>query len=179
MRPALLACLLLCPCPLALAQQPSLTADTIMARVAANQDTTEAARSHYVYVQHAHILSRKGKTIRCEETTDTRITPTDHGSQQQLLKLDGRLLVKDKYVTYNQLPLTKAGTHDTTGADHDDADTAAKAEDNDDSMDQDLVENMRQNLTNGKSKDGISANLFPLASKEQADYNFKLLGRAP
>jgi hypothetical protein len=38
---------------------------------------------------------------------------------------------------------------------------------------------MRQNLTSGHSKDGISANLFPLTSKEQAIYKFTLLGRGP
>ena len=63
---------LLLALPLA-AQQP--TAQDIMAHVATNQDTTEAARLHYVYIQHAHVRSLKGHTVRCEETTDTRITP--------------------------------------------------------------------------------------------------------
>jgi hypothetical protein len=162
----------------AFAQQPPLTAAEIMARVAANQDASEAARAHFVYVQHARILSRKGKTIRCEETTDTRITPTDKGSQQQLLKLQGRLLQKGKYLTYTELPETRAGTHDTAGTDHDDLHIAVNDTD-DDPMDRDLVENMRKNLTASHSKDGISANLFPLTTKAQPDYDFHLLGRAP
>ena len=36
---------------------------------------------------------------------------------------------------------------------------------------------MRNGLTNGHSKDGIGAGLFPLTSKSRADYNFHLLGR--
>jgi hypothetical protein len=166
MRPPLLACLLALSCITASAQQ---TADAIMARVAANQDASQSNRSHYVYVQHAAIASRKGKTVRCEETTDTRITPTGDTSSQQLLKLDGRLLKKGAYLTYTTLPKQ---------LDDNDHDDNINIDDNG-LMDQDLVENMRHNLTARHSKDGISPNLFPLTSKEQADYNFRLLGRAP
>lgn len=95
----LLCCVLALSLLSASAQQPALTADQIMARVAANQDRSEAVRAHYVYVQHAHIVSRKGNTIRCEETTDTRITPTPTDSSQQLLTLQGRLLHKGSYIT--------------------------------------------------------------------------------
>jgi len=169
----------------ALAQQP-LTADAIMAQVAANQDKSETARSHYLYTQHAHIASRKGKTIHCEETTDTRITPTPTGSDQQLLKLDGRLLQKGKYITYNQLPPPEKpkakpadpkpdGPAPKTDSDDDDINISTS----DDAMDRDLVENFRKNLTATHSKDGINANLFPLTSKEQASYKFTLLGREP
>jgi len=172
MRPTLLACALALA-PLAVSAQQPLTADAIMSRVAANQDQSQADRAHYVYVQHSHIASRKGKTIRCEEITDSRITPTVDGSHQQLLKLDGRLLHKGKIVTYSTL------RKDSPKTDHDE-DLHITVQDNDNTpMDQDLVENLRNNLTNGKSKDGISPNLFPLTSKEQSRYTFRLLGRAP
>ena len=46
-----------------------------MNRVAVNQDTAEAERAHYVYVQHAKMTSRRGKTVMCEEITDYRFTP--------------------------------------------------------------------------------------------------------
>jgi hypothetical protein len=161
----------------ACAQQPQLpspTADAIMARVAANQDQSEAERAHYLYVQHAHVTSRKGKQVRCDEITDTRITPTPTGSHQQLLKLDGHLLVKHQLVAYTHLPDAK-----DVGASniHADEDEKGLTIDDDDTMDRDLVENMRDNLTNSKSKDGIGAGLFPLTSKIQADYSFHLLGR--
>ena len=161
---------LLLALPLA-AQQP--TAQDIMVRVATNQDTTEAARLHYVYIQHAHVRSLKGHTVRCEETTDTRITPTATGSDQQLLKLDGRLLHKGQYITYTHLPTTAE-----TGRPSPDADDVTVNLD-DDETDRDIVEHMRHNLTNDKSKDGISGRLFPLTSKSQAGYDFQLLGRTP
>jgi hypothetical protein len=158
------------------AQQPALTAGQIMARVAANQDRSEAERAHYVYVQHARVLSRKGSTIRCEELTDTRVTPTPSGSHQQLLTLQGRLLVKGSYVTYDHLSDPKHAKDKP----EDDSKASLKQIDQDENTDLNLVENMRSNLLGdkpGHSKDGINANLFPLTSKQQADYAFTLLGR--
>ena len=155
------------------AQQPALTAGQIMARVAANQDRSEAERAHFVYVQHARVISRKGSTIRCEELTDTRITPTPTGSSQQLLTIQGRLLHKGNYITYNHLLDRKPTPED---------DANLKQVDADDNTDLDLVENIRDNLLGdkpGHSKDGINANLFPLTSKQQAGYIFTLLGREP
>ena len=158
MRSILIALTLITP---ALAQQP--TAADIMAHVAINQDRAEADRARYIYVQHARMASRKGKTVMCEEITDYRVTPSGTGSDRQLLKLDGRLLQKHQYVTYTTLSPKK--------------DPVSDHEDNLDGMDRDLVENMRSNLTSDKSKDGIGAHLFPLTSKSQLDYEFHLLGR--
>jgi hypothetical protein len=46
-----------------------LTADAIMARLAANQDRSETLRKQYVYRQHIHILTHKAKgRIQREET---------------------------------------------------------------------------------------------------------------
>lgn len=154
------------------AQQPTPDAATIMARVAANQDRTVAERAHFVYLQHARVASRKGKTVRCEEITDARVTPSADGSHQELLKLDGRLLVKGKYIVYTHLPAEKPGAP-TVKSNHDDLTINI----GDDTDDRDLVENMRANLTDRKSKDGFSEGLFPLTSKKQADYEFHLLGR--
>jgi len=158
MRSIIIAITLITP---ALAQQP--TAADIMARVAINQDRSEAERARYIYIQHARTASRKGKTIMCEEITDYRVTPSESGSERQLIKLDGRLLQKHQYITYNTLSPKKEPV-----SDH---------EDSLDGMDRDLVENMRSNLTSDKSKDGIGAHLFPLTSKSQLDYEFHLLGR--
>jgi hypothetical protein len=152
----LLAALLAVPFA-ALAQTPEpLTAAEIMARVAANQDRAEVERAHYVYVQHARVSSRKGKTIQCEEITDMRVAPQPDSSQRALIALDGKLLVKKQYTHYSELP---------------------KKKDDEDVMDRDLVENLRKNLTDEKSKDGLHAGLFPLTTKAQPNYLFELKGR--
>jgi hypothetical protein len=146
------------------------TAESIMALVAANQDRAEANRLHYLYLQHAHVVSRKGKTIMCEEVTDSRVAPSSSGSNQELLKLDGRVLQKRKYVTYTS-PLAKH--NGKTQKEADDDSISIDSQD----TDRELVESMRSNLTNDKSKDGIGAHLFPLTSKGQSDYLFHLVGR--
>lgn len=156
----------------AAAQQPD--AKTIMARVAANQDQSEAERAHYVYLQHARTASRKGKTVRCEEITEVRVVPTESGSHQQLLKLQGRLLGKHgQYQTYDHLAPDKDNPHSDLEAGQQDLSITV----GDDNMDRDLVEHMRNNFTNDRSKDGIAAGLFPLTSKVQAQYQYRLVGR--
>ena len=172
-----------------------------MARVAANQDASEAERTHYVYVQHARMSSRKGKTIQCEEITDYRFTPSTGETHEQLVKLDGRMLKNKKYVSYDKLlpddeDKPKNGEGDQkkqkeanaaeSSADKDQKTGAAKDKkkdkdpafdpNSDETIDRDLVENMRKNLIHDKSKDGINARLFPLTSKNQADYTFRMVG---
>jgi hypothetical protein len=163
--------------PLAAAsQQPAtpLTADAIMSRVAAHQDSAEADRLHYVYIQHARVTSHKGKTMMCEETTDSRVTPGEKGSHQQLLKLNGRSLQKGGYVTYTDL--LKSPKDGDPSADHD-----LNISIGGDDSDRKLVEDMRNNFTNDNSgdgsKDGFLAGFFPLTTKSLKDENFKLLGR--
>jgi len=146
------------------------TAAEIMARVAANQDKAEVDRAHYVYVQHAKMTSRRGKTVMCEETTDYRMTPAPDGSHEELLKLDGRVLTKHDYVVYHSLLPDK---HTDEKGDHDSVSVTIGDED----TDRDMVEHMRKNLIHDQSKDGLNAHLFPLTSKSQIDYVFDLTGR--
>lgn len=58
------------------AQQPSLTADQIMARFAANQDRSEAQRAHYIYVQHARVLSRSASASCSAPTSPASASPS-------------------------------------------------------------------------------------------------------
>jgi len=147
------------------------TAESIMAQVAAHQDMSEAARSHYVYVQHSKVTSRRGRTVMCEEFTDYRVTPAGDKSHEELLSVNGRLLVKHKYVPYtNLLP-----DDDRTKAENDKDSVSITI--GGDSADRNMVEHMRKNLLEDESKDGINAKLFPLTSKAQADYEFHLEGR--
>jgi hypothetical protein len=115
------------------AQAPNLgtvpTAQQIMARVAANQDQAEAERAHYVYVQHAKMASRKGQTVLCQELTDYRITPSSDGSHDELLKVDGRLRVKGKYVSYNALEPNDDDKKDNDSKDSKEKDAKVKDKD--------------------------------------------------
>lgn len=158
------------------------SAQSIMTLVGGNQDRAEAQRAHYVYVQHAKMVSRRGGKVMCEEITDYRMTPSSDGSTEQLLQLDGRQLTKHEYIAYHALPpeptdpKVQPATKDGEKKEDDHPDTI-RVSVSDDSIDRDIVENIRWNLIHDKSKDGISAHLFPLTTKDQADYTFRMVGR--
>ncbi|MFN2976624.1 hypothetical protein [Terriglobus aquaticus] len=147
------------------AQTPDIT--SIMARVAANADRAEAERVRYTYVQHADVASRRGHKVLCREVTDSRVTPTAQGSGQQLLTLDGRVWLKNRYVPYTRPLSGKLQPGESR-------EVELK---NDENTDVDLVEHLRDNLTNTKAKDGFQAGLFPLTSKAQTSYDYRLLKR--
>jgi hypothetical protein len=132
-----------------------LTADAIMARVAANQDRSEALRKQYVYRQHIHIISHKsnGRLLR-EETAGYDVVPTPDGTQKQLKLITGRYWNKGKYETFQGEPIPNSG-----------------------SLDANLVKDFRDDLSNDKTKDGLAKDLFPLSTEEQKEYEFKLLGQ--
>jgi hypothetical protein len=146
-----------------------LTAEAIMARVAANQDSAESARTNYIYVQYARVISRKGSKVMCEEVTDSRVTPSDKASHQEILTLNGRYLHQGKYVAYSTPMAVKR-----------DAATNVSREDSirhPDDLDIDIVESMRSSLTKTGTKDGLASNLFPLTTSSQKDKTFILVGR--
>jgi hypothetical protein len=134
----------------------SLTATDIMARVAANQDRSQAARKEYVYKQHIHIVSHKhnGRLAR-EETADFDMIPTPDGTQKKLTQLTGRYSKGGRYLSFSGEPVP-----------------------DENSLDGDLIKDFRDDLSNDKSKDGLGKDLFPLTSEEQRNYAFELLGRA-
>lgn len=161
-----------------------------MARVAANQDKSDEARSHYIYLQHARMTSRKGSKVMCEEATDYRATPSGSESHFDLLKLDGRLWWKGRYMRYDRLEPDeeeqqksqsdagkKTEDKDANGKTAGDEKEETDVQLSDSGMDRDLVENLRKNLLYSKSKDGIDTRLFPLTSKAQSEYIFRLAGR--
>lgn len=133
----------------------ALTAQAIMARVAANQDRREALRKQYVYKQQIHILTQKsgGKLIR-EETADYNVVPTPYGTKKKLTVLTGRYWHKGKYEQFTGEPRP-----------------------DEDSFDGDLINDLRDDLSDDSAKDGLARRWFPLTSEEQKDYDFKLLGQ--
>jgi hypothetical protein len=173
------------------ASQDLPSAESVMARVATNQDAAEAERAHYIYVQHAKMTSLRGKTIMCEEITDYRFTPSSDGYKDDLLKVDGRYLKNHKYLTYTALLPRNEDKPKDAAQQKDNDESGDKLEHNkdkadvkdpafdpnsDETLDRDLVENIRYGLIHDKSKDGISAHLFPLTSKEQGNYTFRMIG---
>ena len=191
LRPATVCALLIGSCAALCSDNPPQqlpSADSVMSRVALSQDSAEAERAHYVYVQHAKMASRRGKTVMCEEITDYRFTPSAGDTHGQLLKVDGRFLRDNKYITYTGLLPRDEDKPKDAGKDE----SAKKREkkkdkkkdkdptfdpNSEETIDRDIVENIRWNLIHDKSKDGINAHLFPLTSKEQANYAFRMIGR--
>ena len=86
------------------------------------------------------------------EVADYLVVPGAEAATKKLTALTGKYRQKDKYIDYSgeQAP------------DHDSLD--------------DLVSDLRTDLVNQRrTKDRIATNLFPLASKEQEKYVFKVL----
>lgn len=138
----------------AAASAQQLTADEIMARVAANQDETIELRAHYVYKQHTHTSSLKsnGKLMR-EETDDYEVFPSAKGEDRKLVTISGRYWHRGKYMTFNSEPIPEAG-----------------------SMDASLTHDWMDNQDQQSTRDGVDSDLFPLTSKRQKDYRFELIG---
>lgn len=182
--------------------QPAIkppSAAEIMSSVAANQDQSQAERAHYVYVQHTKMASRRGKIVMCDEITDYRVTPSDKGSHEELLKLDGRQWMHHQYHRYNALLDEKNksdqkdnseknkssdNSEDKSGGEverdrsgSEDTHDAISITIGGDSVDRQIVENMRQNLLHDDSKDGVTSHLFPLTTDDQKDYAFQMIGR--
>ncbi len=166
-------------------QTELLKADDIMARVAANQDHSEALRKEYVYKQRIRIATHSKSRIVREETADYDVVPLPDGTQKQLKLLTGRYWNKGKYVDFQSKSVPEAGNANgerfpELWNQHADLiqnlrhyEPAPETT----STDADLIHNLRNYLSNDKSKDGFARDLFPLTSEEQKDYEFKLLGQ--
>jgi hypothetical protein len=138
------------------APEESLTADSIMARLAENQDRAEHLRTAFVY--HQNVLVRihraNGKLAR-EEYSEYTVTPTPKGTNKE------RVLFRGKYVEHG-----KSIDFDTPGFEHKGID-----------IDANLGESLTESVANDrKSRDGIEHDLFPLTSRQQEKYNFRLEG---
>lgn len=152
-----LAFLFLCLAGAVASGQTTLTADQIMARVAANQDQAVKLRREYIYQQHVHVISRltNGKLMR-EETDDYDVVPTPEGTKKELKARSGKYWAKGKYVDI----------------------TVDSAGDGNGDLTDDLSTDLAKEMTNEKSKDGLARHLFPLTSEEQKQYVFRMIGDA-
>jgi hypothetical protein len=133
----------------------TLSAEEIMARVAANQDRSEQVREQYVYRQQIHVALKRtnGKLMR-EEATDYRVVPQAGKTERKLEKITGEYWKKGKYEQFSGEPIPDA-----------------------DHLDAELVKDLREDLIEPKSKDGIGQNLVPFSSEKISKHIFKLEGR--
>ena len=132
------------------------TAESIMARVAENQDRAEAARAAFVY--HQSVLVRMNHTngkLAAEQYSEFTVTPTEHGIQKVRTLFLGKQTKHGKVVEFATPEELK----------------------NHVLIDGNVSVELGDGLANDKaSKDGISRELFPLTAKEQRKYVFRLEG---
>ena len=136
-------------------EQPQ-SAETVMARVAQNQDRAQEMRSTVVYNQELLIRFKRGDGKICrEEIRNFSVAPTAKGTQKTLTRFQGKYLKNGKLVAYTE-----------PGFQYKDLD-----------LDGDLMSGFADGLANREgSRDGIAADLFPLVSEEQRKYVFTLKG---
>lgn len=146
------------------ARTPPPSAAAIMARVAANQDRSNQLRADYIYHQRIHVTSRKtnGK-LMCEETAEYLVVPSAKGTNRELKHVTGRYWHKGRYLNFDHRPRggnegIQTGPGNAT-------------------VDCQVADQLGNNLTGEKSKDGIEQDLFPLTTAKQGKYQFQLIGR--
>ena len=135
----------------------SVTAEEIMARVAANQDRAQERRKAYTHNQVIRArLFRGSNKLQREETRWYAVTPTAQGVKRELTKFMGRIRWKKKLVEYHQ-PDYRTGSLDIDGG---------------------LAESFSESIADdSKSKDGIGQSWFPLTKSEQRKYELHLEGQ--
>lgn len=144
-------------CLLFAAQAAPPDAGAIMARLAENQDRAQEMRAAFVYHQDVLVrINRSNGKLAREEYSEFTVTPTARGTTKE------RTLFRGKYKDGR-----KEVAFDTPGFEHRSVD-----------IDAGLAKEMEESLTNDrKSRDGIEHDLFPLTSRQQRKYVFKLEGR--
>lgn len=127
-----------------------------MAKVAANQEKAQSARSQFVYKQDVHTrLLRTNNKLAREEKREYAVVPTSNGTHKELVKFSGKYEAKGKLIEYDHPDFQYKDTD----------------------IDGDLVSDLTDDLVNDKqSRDGVTMDLFPLTREKQADYSFHLEG---
>ena len=148
--------MILAPLLLFFAPPQAETAESIMARVAENQDRAEQMRASFVYHQNVLVRMQRfnGKLAR-EESSEFTVAPTATGVSKTRTYFLGKYVAHGKTISYDQ------PGHEYKNID----------------IDGQVAHELANNLTDdSKSKDGIAHDLFPLTAKEQKKYDFRLEG---
>ena len=130
--------------------------DSIMEKVALNQDRALELRSAFVYQQILLIRFKRpnGRTCR-EEVREFTVTPSARGTQKKLTRFAGKYLKDQNLVTYTE-PGYQYREFDLDGS---------------------LITDFADDFANDQeAKDSIGTDLFPLTTREQKKYVFTLKG---
>ncbi len=137
------------------AQSPEAV-ESIMVKVARNQDRALEMRSAFVYHQELLIRFKRSDGITCrEETREFTVTPTPKGSEKNLTRFQGGYLKDKTYIAYTQ-PRYHYKELDLDG---------------------ELITDFAKDFTDDQAaRDGLASDLFPLTRTEQEKYRFTLKG---
>ena len=132
------------------------SAESIMQKVAANQDRAVQARSGFLYHQSVLVRLKRGNgQLAREESSEYDVSPTPTGTKKERTAFLGKTMEHGKVVEYST-PGQERMTIDIDGS---------------------LIADLPDDLTNDKrARDGMDRSLFPLTAQEQAKYVFRLEG---
>ena len=87
------------------------TAESIMAKVAENQDRAQAARAEFVYKQKMMIRLKRGNgKLAREEEREYTVTPTEKGIKKELTLFVGKYENKGRVTEYDKPGFVYKGT---------------------------------------------------------------------
>ncbi|MBX9599496.1 MAG: hypothetical protein K2X35_00775 [Bryobacteraceae bacterium] len=132
------------------------TVGEIMKKVGRNQDRFQEERGRYTYQQKFDLKMLRGnKKLARQEKRVYTVLPSASGYRKELVSFTGEYANNGRTYPY-----------DKPGFQYKDTD-----------VDGDLMRELADDLANdSESRDGISMDLFPFASREQWQYDFRLLG---
>jgi hypothetical protein len=139
------------------AAEEQVSASSLMARVAANQERSVGARAQWTYKQELLVrMNRKNGKMAREEFREYAVMPDDKGTKREMVRFEGKYERDGKVLSYSS-PHFEYKDLDIDG-----------------DVVSDLAEDM---MTDKNSRDGIDKSLFPLTGQEQTKFNFKIAGR--
>lgn len=133
------------------------TAAEIMTRAGCNQDRALQRRAAFVYHQKVLVrLHRTSGKLTREERREYTVSPTAAGFERNLTRFEGKYAAHGKLIAYNK-PGFEYKSIDIDGA---------------------VANSLASDLTGDSgSKDGISQDLFPLVTRQQRDYQYRIVGK--
>jgi hypothetical protein len=150
--------MILAPLLLFFAPQEIETADSIMAKVAENQDRAEKMRTAYLYRQNVLVRMNhtNGKLAR-EQYSEYIVTPTEGGTRRKRTLFRGKYQDHGKIVEYDDTAVERRFHFQI-------------------SVDSEETTDLSGFFGSSGTKDGVDRDMFPLTAEQQKNYSFHLEG---